>query len=298
MEQYDSLMNLIDNIASDFLFFDNREIDVPAAGNLLNKLEQLIKEVEALEADRLKRVAIGLSSLLEKIVLERIEDAEAGFGALEKGITLMQEIGDSLKNTGGYEGNIESFMESIAVLTGEQGAESKERGAESEGQGAESKEQGAEIDEMQDESLLRDFIVEGLEYIDEIEVNLLNLEQDPEDFDCVNAIFRPFHSIKGVAGFLNLETIRDLAHTLENLLDKVRSKELSVSSRLIDIILDGSDVLKKIIVKLKAELEGSPVEPFEIDTSALRKRIESLGQDAPDTVEVKNWVKYWSKTAL
>ncbi|MDA3834518.1 MAG: chemotaxis protein CheA [Spirochaetales bacterium] len=280
MEQYDSLMNLIDSIASDFLFFDSREIDVPAVGNLLNKLEQLIKEAEALEADRLKRVASGLSSLLEKIVLERIEDAEAGFGALEKGITLMQEIGDSLKNTGGYEGDIESFMESIAVLTGEQGAESEE-------QGAGSKEQGAESKEMQDESLLRDFIVEGLEYIDEIEANLLNLEQDPEDFDCVNAIFRPFHSIKGVAGFLNLETIRDLAHTLENLLDKVRSKELSVSSRLIDIILDGSDVLKKIIVKLKAELEGSPVEPFEIDTSALRKRIESLEQDALDTVEVK-----------
>ena len=123
MEQYDSLMNLIDSMASDFLFFDSREIDVPAAGNFLNKLEELIKEADALETDRLKRVASGLSSLLEKIVLERIEDEEAGFGAFEKGIILMQEIGDSLKNTGGYEGDIESFMESIAVLTGEQEAE-------------------------------------------------------------------------------------------------------------------------------------------------------------------------------
>lgn len=294
MEQYDSLMNLIDSIASDFLFFDTKEIDVPAAGNFLNKLEQLIKEAEALETDRLKRVASGLSGLLEKIILERIEDKEAGFGAFEKGIILMQEIGDSLKNTGGYEGDIESFMESIAVLTGEQGADSKEQGAESEEQGAdseeqvaESKEQGAESDEVQDESLLRDFIVEGLEYIDEIEVNLLNLEQDPENLDCVNVIFRPFHSIKGVAGFLNLETIRDLAHTLENLLDKVRNKELSVSSSLIDIILDGSDVLKAMIVKLKNDMEGNPTEPSEIDTSALRKRIESIEQGAPDTVEVK-----------
>ncbi len=287
MKEYDSLMNLIDSIASDFLFFDSKEIDVPAAGNFLNKLEQLIKEAEALEADRLKRVASGLSSLLEKIILERIEDKEAGFGVFEKGITLMQEIGDSLKNTGGYEGDIESFMESIAVLTGEQGAESGEQIAESEEQVAESKEQGAESDEIQDESLLRDFIVEGLEYIDEIEVNLLNLEQDPENLDCVNAIFRPFHSIKGVAGFLNLEAIRDLAHTLENLLDKVRNKELLVSSRLIDIILDGSDVLKAIIVKLKDDMEGNPTEPLEIDTSTLKKRIESIEQGAPDTVEVK-----------
>ncbi len=294
MEQYDSLMNLIDGMASDFLFFDSREIDVPAAGNFLNKLEELIKEADALETDRLKRVASGLSSLLEKIVLERIEDEEAGFGAFEKGIILMQEIGDSLKNTGGYEGDIENFMGSIAVLTGEQRAGSREQGAgsgeqraTSNEQPATSNEQPATSSEIQDESLLRDFIVEGLEYIDEIEVNLLNLEQDPENLDYINAIFRPFHSIKGVAGFLNLETIRDLAHTLENLLDRVRNKELSVSSRLIDIILDGADALKAIIVKLQDELEGNPAEPMKIDLAALRKRIESVEQDAPDTVEVK-----------
>jgi two-component system chemotaxis sensor kinase CheA len=292
--EYDFLMNLIDGMASDFLFFDSREIDVPAAGNFLNKLEELIKEADALETDRLKRVASGLSSLLEKIVLERIEDEEAGFGAFEKGIILMQEIGDSLKNTGGYEGDIENFMGSIAVLTGEQGAGSREQGAgsgeqraTSNEQPATSNEQPATSSEIQDESLLRDFIVEGLEYIDEIEVNLLNLEQDPENLDYINAIFRPFHSIKGVAGFLNLETIRDLAHTLENLLDRVRNKELSVSSRLIDIILDGADALKAIIVKLQDELEGNPAEPMKIDLAALRKRIESVEQDAPDTVEVK-----------
>ena len=286
--EYDSLMNLIDGIASDFLFLDGREIDVPAAGNFLNKLEGLIKEAEALETDRLKEVASGLSSLLEKIVLGKIEDEEAGFGAFEKGITLMQEIGDSFKNTGSYEGDIETFMESIAALTGEQRAEVGDQRAESREQRAESGEQRAtSVVEAQDESLLRDFIVEGLEYIDEIEVNLLNLEQDPENPDYVNAIFRPFHSIKGVAGFLNLEVIRDFAHVLENLLDSVRNKRLSVSSSLIDIILDGADALKAMIVKLKDEMEGNPTEPLDIDLDALKKRIESIEQDAPDTVEVK-----------
>ncbi len=268
------MMNLIDGIASDFLFLDGREIDVPATGNFLNKLERLIKEAEALETDRLEGVASGLSSLLEKIVLGKIEDEEAGFGAFEKGITLMQEIGDSFKNTGSYEGDIETFMESIAALTGEQRATSNQQPATS-------------VVEVQDDSLLRDFIVEGLEYIDEIEVNLLNLEQDPENPDYVNAIFRPFHSIKGVAGFLNLEPIRDFAHVLENLLDRIRNKELSVSSRLIDIILDGTDGLKAIIVKLKDEMEGNPTKPLEIDLAALKKRIESVEKDAPDTVEVK-----------
>ena len=115
----------------------------------------------------------------------------------------------------------------------------------------------------------------------------MNLEQDPENQDCVNAIFRPFHSIKGVAGFLNLETICDFAHSLENLLDRVRNKELSVNSRLIDIILDGADALKALIIELKENMEGNPGDPLEIDLVALKKRIESVESDDSDTVEVK-----------
>jgi len=118
----------------------------------------------------------------------------------------MQEIGESFKNTSGYEGDIESFMESIVSLTGARVLEEVVEASKEEVQPDEP------IDEIQDESLLRDFIIEGLEYIDEIEVNLLTLEKEPENLDCVNTIFRPFHSIKGVAGFLNLEVIRDLAH--------------------------------------------------------------------------------------
>lgn len=114
----------------------------------------------------------------------------------------------------------------------------------------------AKTEEIRDESLLKDFIIEGLEYIGEIEINILNLEQNPEDKEVVNAIFRPFHSVKGVAGFLNLDVIRDLAHSLENLLDKVRNGELNVTSGIIDIILDGADVLKVLIENLKQDSSG------------------------------------------
>ena len=248
MKNYDSLMSLIDGMASDFLFIDGREIDMPTAGNFLNTLDELIKETDNRKVFQLKTVVDGLSSLLEKTVLDDIDDKEAGFNILEKGISLMQEIGESFKNTGGYEGDIESFMKSIAGLTGDQLLEDVVEAPSEEPQPAET------IDEIQDDSLLRDFIIEGLEYIDAIEVKLLNLEQDPENQDCVNAIFRPFHSIKGVAGFLNLETICDFAHSLENLLDRVRNKELSVHSRLIDIILDGADALKALIIELKESL--------------------------------------------
>ena len=278
MEEYDSLMRLIDGMASDLLFVEKDDIDVPAAGKFLNDLDDLIKEAQALNIAQLKRVAVGLGSLLEKIVLDDIADKEAGFNVFRKGITVMQDIGDSFKNTGGYEGDIESFLKSIVALTGDRIVEDVA------GISQEQKEpQQSDLVEVEDESLLRDFIVEGLEYIDAIEVNILNLEQDSENKDYINAIFRPFHSIKGVAGFLNLEQIRDLAHDLETLLGRVRDGELPVTSPLIDIILDGADALKVMIVKLKDDLEGRPGDPLKIDLPALRMRIKSVEKGTMDT---------------
>ena len=131
---------------------------------------------------------------------------------------------------------------------------------------------------VQDESLMRDFIAEGLEYIEEIEVNILNLENEPENKDYINTIFRPFHSIKGVASFLNLEKIRDLAHSLENLLDKARNGEISVTPALIDVVLDGADVLKTLIGQLRDVLEGKKVDDSGVDIPALKARISKIEQ--------------------
>lgn len=281
MEEYDSLVKLIDGIASDFLFIDSKKIDVPTAGKFFNKLDELIKEADSRKIFQLKNVAGGLNSLLEKIVLNNIDDEAAGFNAFEKGIILMQKISESFKNTGGYEGDVDTFVESIAVLTGEQPATSNEQQATSTEQPATS------VVEVQDESLLKDFIIEGLEYIDEIEVNVLNLEQDPENKDYINNIFRPFHSIKGVASFLNLEQIRELAHSLETLLDKARNSELSVTSQLIDVILDGADGLKAIIIKLRDDFGGKPAEPLKIDFPSLMARIESVKEGKPAAQERK-----------
>ena len=272
----DSLMNLIDGMASEFLFLETREIDVPTAGKLLNNLDDIIKEADDLEIDQLKKAAGGLSSLLEKIVLESIEDKEAGFNILEKGISLLQEISDSFRNTGGYEGDIDGFMGSIAALTGDHIADDVTDASKEESQPSEKA-------RVQDESLLRDFIIESLEYIDEIETNTLNLEQEPENKDHINAIFRPFHSIKGVAAFLDLEQIRDLAHDLETLLDKARNDELPMTSQAIDVVLDGADALKAMITRLRDDLEGKVPEPLDIDISALRKRVKAAQQGISDT---------------
>ncbi|MEN6317562.1 MAG: chemotaxis protein CheA [Syntrophaceae bacterium] len=279
------LMNLIDGIASNFLFLENRDIDIPTAGNFLNQLDAIIKGAEELKVDSLNCVAKGLSCILEKKILDQIKDVESAFVTFEKGITMMQEINQSMGKTGGYQGDVNGFMESVCRLTGVTPivtnesvtpvVESPQSAVETcqDVSGTVNKDSEKEV-EIQDESLLRDFIIEGLEYINEIEVNILNLEQDPENKDYVNTIFRPFHSIKGVASFLNLDKIRDLAHNLENLLDKVRNNELSVTPQIIDIILDGADALKAMIGQVKDSMEGKVGGALEIDVPALENRIK------------------------
>ena len=281
--KYDHLISLIDEIASDFLFLDGDVIDVPSTGNFLNQLGGIIKEAETLEVNDLKRVASGLNIVLEKTVMEDV-DPDKGFHAVEKGITLMQQIGDSFKNTGQYEGNIEEFMEHISDLTGVETLEADDRTQAEQGPQEDTGEDVKEEEKFQieDEALMQDFITEGLEYIDEIEVNILDLEKNPEDKDCINAIFRPFHSIKGVASFLNLEVIRDLAHGLETLLDQARSDELAVTPALIDIVLDGTDALQSMIGSLKEVLDGSRDRPLVMDLTVLKDRMKNVDKkDVP-----------------
>jgi len=287
----DQLTNLIDGVASDFLFLENQNVDIPTAGKFLNQLDAIIKIAETLKADGMHRVARGLSRLLEKKILDEVKDAQGAFIAFEKGITIMQELDRSVSTGGGTEPDVGGFMESLGLVIGSEHVSDLEKINAPDGKKCTTPVSEANIGmeniEVQDESLLRDFIVEGLEYINEIEVNILNLEQDPENKDCVNSIFRPFHSIKGVASFLNLEKIRDLAHNLESLLDKVRNNELSVTSQVIDIILDGADALKAMIGQLKDSLEGRAAAALEIDLAALGKRIRTAQQGKYEQSEPK-----------
>ncbi len=270
---YSTLTKSIDDLASDLVFLDSREVDIPSSGKFMNRLEEIIKAAEPLSMSTVTRVATGLNHLLEKMVFDALEDKEEGFNAFEKGIALMQEITQHGGQDNDGRVDVQPFMETVASLTGVPALRDMNSAGVVEERKAPAPEEKSEVS---DPSLASDFVAEGLEYIDEIEVNILNLEQNPEDTDCINAIFRPFHSIKGVAGFLNLEKIRDLAHNLENLLDKARNHELQVAPPLIDLILDGTDALKALILRLKDELEGQPPTPFQIDLAALLQKIRAV----------------------
>lgn len=91
-----------------------------------------------------------------------------------------------------------------------------------------------------------EFMEESNSYLEEIESLILRLEKDRKDLNIVNEIFRPFHTIKGNCGYLGLKEIGRVCHSVETLLDSVRNNTIPVNQMIIDILLEATDVVKRL----------------------------------------------------
>jgi len=138
-----------------------------------------------------------------------------------------------------------------------------------------------------DADLLREFITESREHLDNIEHGVLVLENQPLNDEMLNTVFRAFHTFKGGAGFLNLIPINRLAHVLESLLDLARQGKLKIDASVIELILRGRDVLKQFLDQIEGQLNGSkPLTPIMIPTALLKAEVQEVidmisGQSAP-----------------
>jgi len=106
---------------------------------------------------------------------------------------------------------------------------------------------------LDDEDILQEFITESLEHLAEIEGQLLAIESAGADIDVelVNTVFRGVHSIKGCAGFFALTSIGELAHSLENVLNLMRERQLVPTSGIVDVMLTAADSLRGLIEDVK-----------------------------------------------
>ncbi len=98
-----------------------------------------------------------------------------------------------------------------------------------------------------DQELFVEFVDEALSHLQSIELNILSLETDAGNTAIINSIFRPFHTIKGVSGFLGLTEINKLCHDAENLLDDARKGKLEITGPVSDVVLQTVDLLKEMI---------------------------------------------------
>lgn len=95
----------------------------------------------------------------------------------------------------------------------------------------------------EDEEILQDFLVEAGEILELLSEQLVDLEQKPDDTELLNAIFRGFHTVKGGAGFLQIDPMVECCHITENLFDILRNGKRRVSSALMDVVLEALDAV-------------------------------------------------------
>ncbi len=109
--------------------------------------------------------------------------------------------------------------------------------------------------EINREAVLKCFLAETDESLGAMEQGLLRLETHPDDAEQLNAVFRVVHNLKGNAGALDFSNIAEFAHALESLLDKLRHKELSVTTDVTSFLLKAVDALRGSVSRLR--LDGS-----------------------------------------
>jgi two-component system, chemotaxis family, sensor kinase CheA len=136
----------------------------------------------------------------------------------------------------------------------------------------------------QDLELLGDFVLESREHLASIESQLLTLESDPSASEALNAVFRGFHTIKGLAGFLELWDVQKLAHETETVLDRARSSQWTLPPDAFDAILESADYLRRWLTHLESVLQGqdSNAPPA---NEALIGRIRALTADSSAKTE-------------
>ncbi len=108
-----------------------------------------------------------------------------------------------------------------------------------------------------DAELVGDFVHEAGEHLATIEAQILVLERDPTASEPLNAVFRGFHTIKGLAGFLDLSDIHAVSHEVETLLDRARNRQLPLTPETIDVALNSVDYLKRAVRWVQAGLQGN-----------------------------------------
>lgn len=109
-----------------------------------------------------------------------------------------------------------------------------------------------------DADVMHEFITGSEEHIAEAENALIDLEKRPDSAELINEIFRHFHSLKGDAASIGADTVRDLAHELESLLDQLREQQLAVTPTLLDLLLEG---LSAVEAQIRAIAAGKAAPP-------------------------------------
>ncbi len=263
--------------------------EIPDLGAILNQLDEIVLDSKPLHPSTFHTVSLACRDYAQNLPLEKIHHTRP----IEEGLLLLKSILAHLKRNEAFVFDYSDVLELLdAHFTGDS------QPVENETPGISNADLPGEPEKISDDDMeiLVDFLSEAEENLDLIEVNLVDLEQDPSNTDIINDIFRPFHTIKGVSGFLSLTRINALAHATENLLDSARSGDFLINDIATDAILESVDTLKTLVARLREGVRtGYRLPDDDIDIDRLKQKLQTLqislangGSPPLGTILVKN----------
>ncbi|MBE0537343.1 MAG: chemotaxis protein CheW [Phycisphaerae bacterium] len=264
MQNASKLAELLEQAACSITMLGPADLtELDGLDHLLNQIKQSLEEVDNGPAELLeqaKKSSEGAHQLLQQILTQEAADSAESLASVSQTVCSLQQLCNRIIAIDADATESPPEPPAAQIAAAEVNG-TIEMPAEMPAQEDEVAAGGVLIPE-DDVSLVLDFIAESQEHLETAEASLLELENNPDDKETLNRIFRAFHTIKGTAGFLNLTEISSLAHSAENLLDMARKGELVLAGQNTDAILESMDMLKKMIVILKECAENTrPVPP-------------------------------------
>ncbi|MCQ2611638.1 MAG: chemotaxis protein CheA [Treponema sp.] len=135
--------------------------------------------------------------------------------------------------------------------------------------------------DINNEELLKDFFTEAEQQVENLESNILVIENDPTNHEAIDEIFRAAHTLKGGSATVEMTELSTFTHTVEDVLDELRSDRLQVTEPVVDVLLDAIDVIKAM---LESRANGAP---YQEDVNPILERLRSFIPDKKDKKAAK-----------
>jgi two-component system chemotaxis sensor kinase CheA len=235
-----NVATLVEELAASVVGADVEDLtSLAAVHERLQKVGQELAEMpsSAPNVTQMTQLSAAGVTEIERIILCEVDNAQQCLAGVLASVADLQKL-----------------VNGVAVATQSAPVAEQTAVAQADTHGAASIEAEAALN-PDDAPLAIEFIAEANGHIEAAEASLLKLEEVGQDLECVNAIFRSFHTIKGVAGFLNLKQIGALAHAAENLLDLARKGQLELAGAVVDVVLESIDLVKILIAALDAAVK-------------------------------------------
>ncbi len=251
----ETIPQTLDAIFSEFIMADESSTEefvrIIAAYDLIDSaIHENFKEIEVHHVCRETKV------LLELIAAGECRTPKKSFEVVGEAMAVMQLLLQENASPG------DVHMPVFDQTNSENGEASPQDPALSEAE-AKVDEEELNLDEpyelaafLADSEMAMDFLSESVEHIEQVDVHLLTLEHSADDSETLNAVFRAFHTIKGLSGFFGLTYIQDFAHVAETLLDNARNEIIVLEGLYLDLTFDANECLKKAIAELQSAIEG------------------------------------------